>query len=424
GGRRFDWGQGGTPAKTGDRNVLIKLPAPGILKGTIAIAGASAPPRYATVQLGQHPPTPAQDGAFELRDAPPGTHDVSFRGPEFAELVMRDVKIEAGKPTDLGTVTVHRGRRLVGKVVDPKGRPVAGAKVKLGDMLFSVEGEEDSISGLEDLNGIRSAVSGEDGAFVIIGVPPKATTVGAQHPSYGSSLPVNVAEGTQDPPPITLALRGFGSISGKVVQQGAPQAGVTITESSKGGGAALSFAQTDEAGKFTLAKVAEGPHVLQAMRQSGIGSMKSTSVTVDVVAGQEATVTIDIPVGQITVVVQPKPLPGNTLDAAQVFLFAGLVAPTNGKQLRDSFLQGGALGMKIWFGEGKPLPEFAEVVPGEYSVCTVPINGNLMDPTFQKRLQEQSALLKVYCRQTKIPAAPLKQTIVHEVPAMTPLPAN
>ena len=248
--------------------------------------------------------------------------------------------------------------------------------------------------------------------------------MGAQHPSYGSSLPVNVEEGTADPAPVVLALRGFGSISGKVVRQGVPQAGVTITEASKGGGAALAFAQTDEAGKFTLAKVAEGPHVLQAMQGRGFGSMKSTSVTVTVVAGQEAAVTIDIPVGQISLTVQPKALPGQAIDAAQVFMFAGLVAPTNGKQLRDSFLQGGAIGMKIWFGEGKPLPEFTELVPGEYSVCTVPLSGNIMDPTYGKRLQEQAGLLKVYCRQMKLPASPLKQTMVHEVPAMTPLPAN
>ena len=422
--RGFDWGQGGTPAKTGDRSVLIKLPTPGMLKGRIVLEGASAPPRYATVQLGGEAPTPVKEGAFEVRDAAPGTHDVTFRGPEFAELVKRDVKLEAGKATDLGTVTVFRGRRLVGKVVDARGQPVVGAKVKLGEMLFSIEGQEDSMAGFEDMSGIRSAVSGVGGEFLIIGVPTKATTVGAQHPSHGSSLPVPVAEGTQDPPPLTLALRGFGSIAGKVVQQGVPQAGVTITESSKGGGAQMAFAQTDEGGKFTLAKVAEGPHVLQAMRQGGVGSMKTTSVTVNVVAGQETVVTIDIPVGQITLVVQPKALPGHKMDAAQVFLFAGLVAPTNGKQLFDAFIQGGALGMKIWFGEGKPVPEFTEILPGEYSVCTIPLSGNIMDPAYGKRLQEQSALLKVYCRQTKIAAAPLKQTIVHEVPSMVPLPAN
>ena len=421
--RTFQWGQQGVTAKTGDKNVLLKLPSPGTLKGAIAIEGGGAP-KYAAVQVGMQPPVPAQDGAFELRDVTPGASDITFRGPEFAELVRRDVKIEPGKTTDLGTVTVQRGRRLTGKVVDHKGQPVAGAKVKLGEMLFAVEGEDDSMSGFEDMSGIRSAVSDQDGAFAIIGVPPKATTAAAEHPSHGRSLPVPVPEGAQDPPPLTLALRGFGSISGKVVLKGAPQSGVTVTEASKGGGSRLAFARTDEAGRFTLTKVAEGAHVLQAMQQSGLGSMKTTSVTVTVTAGQEATVTIDIPVGQLTLVVQPKALPGNTVDSAQVFLFSGQVAPTNGQQVFEQFSQGGAQGMKIWYGEGKPAPEFAEILAGDYSICTIPITGNLMDPTFAQRLQKAGRQLKVYCKLVKITDAPGKQTIVHEVPSMVPLPAN
>lgn len=422
--RGFSWGQGGTPARTGDRAVVIKLPSPGGLKGTIAIEGAAAPPRYALVQLGTQPPTPARDGVFELRDVAPGTHDVTFRGSEFAEWVQRDVKVEPGQTTDLGTVKVFRGRRLTGAVVDADGRPVAGATIKLGEMLFAMEGQEDAMSGFEDMSGVRSAVSGEDGAFVIIGVPPKATTVAAEHPQRGRSLPVPVPEGAQDPPPLQLALRGFGSISGKVVQKGEPQHGVTVMETSKSGGARLAMAQTDEAGRFTMAKVAEGEHVLQAMRQAGFSAMRSTSVTVNVTAGKETAVTIDIPVGQITLVVQPKALPGNTVDAAQVFLFSGTVAPTTGKQVFEQFAQGGAQGMKIWFGEGKPLPEFTELLAGDYSICTIPISGNLMDPTFAQRLQKAGNQLKVYCQAAKLPATPLKQTIVHEVPSMAPLPAN
>lgn len=423
--RNFDWGQGGTPAKTGDRNVLIKLPSPGTLKGKIAIEGASAPPRSAMVQLGGTPPTPVKDGVFELKDVAPGSHDVTFRGLEFAELVKRDVKIEAGKATDLGTVTVFRGRRLVGKVVDNKGQPVAGAKVKLGDMLFAMEGQDDAMSGFDDMAGIRSTVSDADGSFAIIGLPPRGTTAAAEHPSHGRSLPIQIAEGTQDPPPLTLTLRGFGSISGKVVMKGAPQSGVTVTETSKGAGARLAFAQTDEAGKFTMAKVAEGAHVLLAMRQAGIGSMKTTSVTVNVVAGQETAVTIDIPVGQLTLVVQPKALPGNTVDAAQVFLFGGQVSPATGKQVFEQFAQGSAQGMKIWFGAGKPLPEFTELLPGDYSICTIPITGgDIMDPKFGQRLQKAADHLKVYCKQLKLAATPTSQTIVHEVPSMAPLPGE
>ncbi len=421
--RMFEWGQPGTRAKTGDRNVVVRLPAPGALKGTLALHGGGAP-RHALVQVGPQPPTPAQGGAFEVKNVTPGTYDVVFRGLEFAELVQRNVKIEPGKTTDLGVVTVHRGRRVGGKVVDPAGRPVAGAKVRLGEMLFSVEGGDDASSGMEDLSGIRSAITGPDGEFAIAGVSAKSMTAAAEHASHGRSNPVTIAEGTQDPPPVVLALRGFGSISGKVVLKAAPQANVMITQSSKGGGAQLAFARTDERGTFTLAKVPEGEHVLQAMMQAGPGTHRSTSVTVKVTAGQDAKVTIDIPVGQLTLTVQPKALPGHKIDSAQVFLFTGHAAPTNGKQIFELFVQGGAVGSKIWFGASKPVPEFPELLPGDYSICTLPINGDLNDPTFAQRLMRDSALLKVYCRPMKLAASPLKQSIVHEVPSMTPLPEN
>ena len=417
-----EWGQHGTAAKTGDKGVKITLPAPGGLKGKVVLEGATTQPKLVTVQVGQQPPTPATDGAFELKELAPGSYDVTFRSPEFAETIRRDIKITAGKTTDMGTVTVVRGRRLVGKVVDEGGTPVAGAKIKVGEMLFSAEGSEDQMASFEDMAGIRSAISDGDGEFTIIGVPAKATNAMADHPDKGRSLAVPVPEGTDDPPPVTLTLRGFGSISGKVVQKGKPVASVTISESSKGGGAAASFAQTAEDGTFTLAKVPEGTHVLQAMQQKMM-SMKSTSVNVTVTAGAKSSVVIDIPVGTITLAVTIKPLPNNKVDSAQVFLFNGTVAPANGKQLTDGFFQGGAQGMKFWFGPGKPDPEFDELVAGDYSLCTIPITGDMSEPTFLQRLQENMQTLRVYCKAIKVTPAPTKQAVVSEVPAMTPLPA-
>ena len=62
--------------------------------------------------------------------------------------------------------------------------------------------------------------------------------------------------------------------------------------------------------------------------------------------------------------------------------------------------------MKFWFGEGKPQPSFDEVVAGDYSVCGIPITGNMMDPTFSQRLQEHVDTLKVYCKPLHVGASP------------------
>jgi Carboxypeptidase regulatory-like domain len=421
-----DWGQDGTKAKVGDKSVKIVLSAPGILVGKLMIDGQTAPPALATVQLGRTGTTPIADGVFTVKDLTPGTYDVTFRGVDFAEFIKRDVKIDAGQTTDLGTVTVMRGRKLVGKVVDNTGAAVANAKIKVGDMLFTLAGADDQAANFDEISGIKTTFTDQNGGFTLVGIPVKATNIAADHPDKGRSIAMPVPEGTDDPPAMTLALRGFGSIVGVVTMKGQPQADVTISDTSKDGGAQAMFARTAEDGSFTLAKAPEGTHVLAAMQSDGgLGmSMKSTSISVVVVAGKQTTATIDIPVGQVTLTVSITALPGNQVDAAQVFLLAGTVQPTNAKQMMDGFLGGTVKGVKIWFGAGKPFPEFDEVVPGSYTVCAIPVTGNFMDPTFQQRVGKNTALLKVYCKPIAITASPLQQTLAEELPSMTPLPPS
>ena len=423
------WGGANVSAKTGDKNVKVTLASPGSIKGTIAIDGTGTP-KIANVAVGWQAPTPAQDGKFELKELDPGTYDVTFRGPEFAVTIKRDVKVEAGKTVDLGTVTVHRGRKITGRVVDRSGKGVAGATVKVGELImFSDDAakkpstdDDDDDNDMDSMSPIRSATSDGDGRFSIIGLTSKATNVAADHPTAGRSPSVGIAEGAADPQPVTLTLRGFGTVTGKVTQQGKPLAKVAVTQSSKSGGAQLSGAETDDDGNFTIKKVPEGTVTLQAMQQKMM-SLKSTTVTVHVTAGKETKANIDIPVGNITLAIAIKPASGAKVDAAQIFLFAGTAVPANGKQLLDAFVAGGAQGMKFWFGAGKPDAEFDELVAGEYSICSIPITGDMNDPQFMQRINENAQTLKVYCKQAKIPSSPTKQTVTQELPSMTPLPA-
>ena len=418
-----DWGQGGTAAKTGDTTVKIVLPASGGLTGKIAIAGRAdgGIPTIASVQVGQKPPTPVTRGVFTVRDLTPGSYDVTFRGIEFAETTKRDIKIEAGKTTDLGTVSVMRGRRLIGKVVDSTGQLVAGAKIRVAEMQFSSNDEDNRNEGLEELYGVRSSVTDQAGEFAIIGVPSKATTVMAEHTDLGRSLPAPVAAGTDDPAAVTLALRGYGSITGKVTMKGKPVSKVTVSASSKGGGASATFAKADDEGVYTIAKVSEGVQVVQALK-TGMMEMKTGTATTTVTAGKQSVANIEIPVGDITLTVTIKALPNHKVDAAQVFLYSGTVAISTGKQLTDTMFSGGAQGMKLWLGKALPMPEFDELVAGDYSMCTIPITGDLSDSKFGARLQQSIPTLKVYCKQIKVKPSPTKQTVTHELPSMSPLP--
>ncbi|MEO8551390.1 MAG: carboxypeptidase-like regulatory domain-containing protein, partial [Kofleriaceae bacterium] len=340
GGGRTD----GTSAKTGDANVKLVLASPGSIKGMIAKADGR-PPTFATARTGSRAGTPtSESGAFELDELEPGAYDVTLHGPEFADVIKRDVKVEAGKPTDLGTINVARGRILTGKVVDANGAPIAGAHIRVGDILFQFQGAEDQMSTFEDASGVRSAYTDQDGAFSVIGIPKKQCNTMADS-DKGRSDAVAIAAGEDDPPPVTLQLHGFGTIVGKVTSKGQPATGVAITDTPKAGGAQLQVIQADETGGFTITKATEGAHVLSAMQQGGM-TMKSTSTTVAVTSGTTTNVTIDIPIGTISLTVAVKPT--GQVDAAQIFLFRGAVAATTAKDVETGFLNGGVAGMKFW----------------------------------------------------------------------------
>ncbi len=409
-----------TPASTGDKGVKLTLAAPGTVIGKLALDGK--PPTMATIQIGpQGMPVTVEAGAFTVKDVTPGTLDAIFHGPEFAELIKHDVKVEPGKTTDLGTIDVSRGRVVTGKVVDASGTAVAGARVRLGAMLFSFAGADDLADNIGDMRGMRTSSTDQDGNFSIAGVSKKAQYIAADQADKGQSTATQLPDGTDDPPPLTLALRGWGSITGTVTMKGVPQPGVNITETTQNGGAQMAMTQTDVDGNFAMLKVAEGTHVLAAMQAKGMMmSMKSTSATAVVTAGKESHVVIDIPVGQITLTVALHPLPNNTVTAAQVFLLNGLANVANAKQLQDGFLNGTVAGMKL--SAGLINIEFDELMPGDYTVCTVPITGNLFDPQFQQRLQEHMQDMHVYCKTAHVNPSPNAQTFNQDVPAMTPLP--
>ena len=64
---------------------------------------------------------------------------------------------------------------------------------------------------------------------------------------------------------------------------------------------------------------------------------------------------------------------------------------------------------------------FKQVIADQYSLCAIPINGDLRDVSFTTRLQEQAEQLKVYCQVEVIPESPKEQSIVVVVPPMEPL---
>lgn len=410
----------GVKAAVGDTGVRLVIAAPGRVVGTLSLAASHRPPSFATVRVGSRPAMPVAGGAFDIEDLQPGDYDMTIHGPEFAEIVQR-VHVASGATTDLGAITARAGRRLRGTVVGTDGQPIAGATVSVGDLLVSVQGAEGQLGNLQDAINIRTGVSAEDGSFEVIGIPHSSTSAVADHATRGRSAMATIPEGADDPPPVKLVVHALGTISGQVTLDGAAAADVMVSDAPKDAGAQATLVRTDSQGHFTLDRVTEGSHVLQAIQQQQ-GAMKAASTTANVVAGQVTTVVLDIKAGDITLTVQIQPVPGNKVDAAQVFLFSGVATPATGKDVMALFYQGNAKGMKIWSGGTQPAPTFTELVPGAYSVCTIPITGDLTDPAFRQHMKANLPGLHVYCGAVTIAPSPTTQSYTATVPAMTPFP--
>ena len=286
----------GTPATTGAKDVRIALVAAGGIRGRLQFAGTGRAPARAVVQLGSQAPMPVIVGTFEAVDVTPGRYDVALRGDEFAELIKRDVSIEAGRTTDLGTIDVSVGRTLTGTVVDESGAPVAGAQVRSGNT-WRYQTTAASVVNAGATPGSQSAISDRDGRFTITGVPSGITSVAADHALRGRSIARTIEDGGADPPPVTLVLHGHGSIAGTVTMRGRAQGGAMITVVSKDGAPQPLVARADGDGTFVLAEVLAGEHLVSALQPMSGPSSASTSITVSVAAGRQTKVILDIQAG-------------------------------------------------------------------------------------------------------------------------------
>ncbi len=412
------WSRNSTPARVGEQNARLELPSPGGLKGTISLGGE--PPAMATVQVGFGAPTPTLKGTFAIQDLAPGTYDITLHSLEFSEHILRDVEIKPAETTDLRTIEVEKGRVLTGRVVDGTGRPVSGAKIRVGERLFSSGQADDAqLDQFDALSNVRSGHSGPDGSFTIVGVPPKVTSAAAENAS-GRSLPITVPPGTGNPPAIELVIKGFGTIAGRVTRRGQPVPGVAVDEVVKGAPSQNSFAQTREDGTFVIERVVEGTHVVTANERRQMTS-RGGATTVQVTAGKTATANIDIPSGDLSLEVTIKAAAGAKVDSAQMFLFGGSVNVDNGQALVDKTLEGGSVFMRFWFS-GRPPTVFDEMAAGTYSLCSIPITGDMNNSTFVQRIQENIPALKVVCAPVTLKASPATQSITQELPSMSPLP--
>jgi len=191
------------------RGAVITLFGGTGVSGTV-VAADGAPASGAVVHLAtedgpfrrESETTSDSRGRFELRDVLPGTAWIEARKPGFAASAPSQIEIEPGERHKVQLALQHP-LVIAGHVIDPFGKPVAGARVRAGRRNTRV--------------GSLETYTDDDGRYRFDAVDSGPYWVGAYKPGYA------IGEFRTISPPLTdleLRLPQNGRLSGRVVDQG------------------------------------------------------------------------------------------------------------------------------------------------------------------------------------------------------------
>ena len=393
----------------------------------LMIASSPAPTRFSvalTVPPGA--PVTSADGSFEIDEVAPGNYRITIRGQDFADTVVPDVEITANQVTDLGVIKVPSGRSVHGRVLEDNGSVVPGATVVVAKRLVG-DGTNLTLqlgTAVEESMGLKRTMSDRDGFYRITGIPTERHLLVAEHDKLGRSNAVILPAGP-DGASSDLVLHGCGSVAGVVTENGKPVSGAVIQANSKGEASQLVVVHAGQDGSYLIKKLHAGEHRITAalLGESGMGA-RSNGRIVKVLPNEQIKVDIDINGGDVTLTVQVKGVDGAGIDTAQVIVLKGTHQVSGVEDLNKAAMSSGGGIMQTFWLPVKPAV-FKKLQPAEYTLCVIPINGNLNDPAFTQRLRKHAAThLKVHCSPMPVAATPVEQTRTVTVPPMDPLPPD
>lgn len=424
-----DWMPTGTAARVGDMQVRVVLPGDGSVIGHVALPDGTPPP-VAFVRLGTRPPIPVGDGgAFRVTRVAAGRTSLTVNGPSFETIVVPNVNVDADRETDVGTITVRKGRSIVGHVLASDGTPVPGASVFCGKRVVGSGSNLTSQTwGPAGSSGAtRTTETDASGYYAIRGMGPMEAVVIADHPTLGRSATVRVPASTESST-IDLVLASPGAIEGTIARGGQPLPRFQVTASPHPVTNSANFVvTTDDKGHYRFDRLVPGDYLVTATGgMHPIAGVTQTGSLVTVAENQTARFDVDLPATTVDIVVTLRDQAGAPVRMAEVHLLPGAFAADVAHAIHtaEAHLTGGFSAFNI-VAEGRPA-RIRRVPPSDYTLCAVPYPAELkdLDPAeIAQFVDTQARNLPAYCRPLPVAAQPPEQPVAFDV-RLPPLPRH
>jgi uncharacterized GH25 family protein len=361
-------------------------------------------------------------GAFAIDDVPAGKQYVEITGPSIVSQPLVEVAIEPARVTDLGTITVSRGRVIAGRVVDRAGRPVAGAMVALARELRA-----DGTS-LVPFPGSRVLQVATDpaGRFELRSVGVGMQQIAAEHDTGRS--PIAVIQAGDIETEVTLTLLEAGAVQGRVRIDGKPGEALILLRPETAVDSRITV-RTGADGSYRFDRVAAEryTHITVVIRGTRDENTESKSQPIEVKPGQTLELDVELTAKGVTVI-EHLASPDGAVQFGYGIL--GIVDDPAAVTLPlpHTISEGRAFGAKVGAmttRDGMIVKDrqiaFARVPPGKHIGCIAPLRGDPADPQVLAELQRGAADWPLYCKWLTIAGAPDPQHVTIEVlPAPPP----
>ncbi|MFP2962824.1 carboxypeptidase regulatory-like domain-containing protein [Myxococcus sp. 1LA] len=383
------WLTTGVVASVGDEDVRLTLQSPGTLRGRVVRSDGTVPERF-SVALSMSPPLEMQgtQGTFVLAAVPPGQHVLTVLAQGLAPKTVEDISIEAGDDKALGVITLADGRPLNGIVLDDQGVPVPGASVIAGPQLLG----SGSQPGPAPLRGS----SDSNGRFHLEGGGQEPLTVMAEHPDVGRSLPVVSTVETQATP-LELKLRPLAGLEGTVRSGGQPVGNAAVVAAPLGSSTGRFMVVTRADGRYHFDRLSKGEHVVTAVLQEGPTSQLQQSLLARI-GEQHTPLDIDVTLGGQTLTIHVLEHDGQRLLNGQLYLSTGALQVATLGQLETVLASRGEGQTRVQLLLNAQPVSLSRLSAGHYTLCVVPVRGDLDNPTQTQRLRDGASQLPVSCR--------------------------